>query len=221
MDVAMERLERRIPLRMMMSVEDLFSDKGIECFHPGYRVGLTRDENSLYALLVVPSPDKMSLELWMVNKTEVLLKELEMDALKILENICTCDRMTVGLGTILWREDETSVPVGLSARSYADALLFFARRALADEDLCPRDGRPFPDTFMPLLMKIHKGIFRCYAHAYLQHWQELLNFNVAAIPSLAFKHWLFFARAHGLVEARDLVPLDGLIRSVDRQVAGL
>ena len=75
-------------------------------------------------------------------------------------------------------------------------------------------GVPFPKTFIQSAKTILKRLFRVYAHIYHQHFREVVELSEEAHLNTSFKHFIFFVQEFGLIDKRELVPLQELIEKL-------
>ena len=72
-------------------------------------------------------------------------------------------------------------------------------------------GVPFPRNFLSMAKTILKRLFRVYAHIYHQHFPQVIQLEEEAHLNTSFKHFIFFVQEFGLVDKRELAPLQELI----------
>ena len=72
-------------------------------------------------------------------------------------------------------------------------------------------GVPFPKNFLTVAKTILKRLFRVYAHIYHQHFQQVISLQEEAHLNTSFKHFIYFVQEFGLVDKRELVPLQELM----------
>eukprot|EP00446_Apocalathium_sp_SHHI-4_P013538 CAMPEP_0177200228 /NCGR_PEP_ID=MMETSP0367-20130122/26107_1 /TAXON_ID=447022 ORGANISM="Scrippsiella hangoei-like, Strain SHHI-4" /NCGR_SAMPLE_ID=MMETSP0367 /ASSEMBLY_ACC=CAM_ASM_000362 /LENGTH=222 /DNA_ID=CAMNT_0018648653 /DNA_START=46 /DNA_END=714 /DNA_ORIENTATION=+ len=205
---------------MVLSVADIHSNMRLVPLP-----GETHCVCTLRLLLTVPrSMPDLSPNEWVMLKTTAILQEMIDEVVVPLEQHCSresCPCMSAGAHLMfLWKDDDMKEPQRLPAMEYINAFIQFARLSLANTELCPRGGRRCPDSFMPRMLKLHRCIFRIYAHAYIQHTEKFCDAAGFFNLGMRFKHWLFFARDSGLVSDMDLRPMRRLIDVVDLTVAG-
>jgi len=83
---------------------------------------------------------------------------------------------------------------------------------LDDESVFPsKIGIPFPKNFISLSKTILKRLFRIYAHIYHQHFKEVVMLEEEPHLNTSFKHFVYFIQEFGLVEKKELAPLQELI----------
>lgn len=73
---------------------------------------------------------------------------------------------------------------------------------------------PFPKNFFSIAKTILKRLFRVYAHIYHQHFSEVVQLGEEAHLNTSFKHFIFFVQEFGLIDRRELVPLQELIEKL-------
>jgi MOB kinase activator 1 len=62
--------------------------------------------------------------------------------------------------------------------------------------------------------KIFTRLFRVYGHVYLCHVSDMERAGAMSHLNSCFKHFIFFALEFDLIEARELGPLQLLIRTI-------
>jgi len=72
-------------------------------------------------------------------------------------------------------------------------------------------GVPFPKNFLTIAKTILKRLFRVYAHIYHQHFKDVVNLGEEAHLNTSFKHFIYFVQEFGLIDKRELAPLQELI----------
>lgn len=103
-------------------------------------------------------------------------------------------------------------PIECSAPDYVAYLMDWIERQLDDESIFPQEhGKDFPSNFHHIVSTIFKRIFRVYAHMYHSHFEQLSRLGAEAHLNTCFKHFIFFTQAFGLVDRRELAPLQELI----------
>jgi MOB kinase activator 1 len=55
---------------------------------------------------------------------------------------------------------------------------------------------------------------RVYAHIYHAHFPRVVSLQEEAHLNTSFKHFIFFVQEFGLVDNKELAPLDELIRTL-------
>lgn len=72
-------------------------------------------------------------------------------------------------------------------------------------------GAPFPKNFVQIVKNIFKRLFRVYAHLYHSHFPKIVALGEEAHLNTSFKHFHFFVQEFGLVDKKDMAPLQELI----------
>nr|GMD76070.1 MOB kinase activator-like 1A [Ipomoea batatas] len=86
---------------------------------------------------------------------------------------------------------------------------------LDDESIFPqRLGAPFPGNFKEVVKTIFKRLFRVYAHIYHTHFQKIVSLKEEAHLNTCFKHFILFTNEFGLIDKKELAPLQELIESI-------
>ncbi|OAY80197.1 MOB kinase activator-like 1A [Ananas comosus] len=63
-------------------------------------------------------------------------------------------------------------------------------------------------------LTIFKRLFRVYAHIYHSHFQKIVNLKEEAHLNTCFKHFILFTCEFGLIDKKELAPLQELIESI-------
>jgi len=131
----------------------------------------------------------------------------------VLDDLCTCPRMSAGKHVhYSWADETNPQPRALTATQYMNTLVTYAESHLKDRELLPIDNAPFPPRFRQVMQTLCKRFFRVYAHAFLSHFQEISEGGVEAELNFCFKHFLQFVLEFDLVDRRDMQPLEQLIQ---------
>ncbi|XP_057480643.1 MOB kinase activator-like 1A isoform X2 [Actinidia eriantha] len=106
-------------------------------------------------------------------------------------------------------------PIEVSAPKYVEYLMDWIETQLDDESIFPqRIGAPFPPNFREVVKTIFKRLFRVYAHIYHSHFQKIVSLKEEAHLNTCFKHFILFTCEFGLIDKKELAPLQELIESV-------
>lgn len=98
------------------------------------------------------------------------------------------------------------------APEYVEFLMSWVQAQLDDEATFPsKIGTPFPKNFAAIVKNIFKRLFRVYAHLYHSHFPKIVALGEEAHLNTSFKHFHFFVQEFGLVDKKDLAPLQDLI----------
>jgi len=164
-------------------------------------------------------PEGEDLNEWIAVNTVDFFNQINMLYGTITDH-CTeesCQVMSAGPKfEYLWA-DGTSVkkPIKCSAPKYIDYLMTWVQDQLDDEALFPsRIGVPFPKNFVTIAKTMLKRLFRVYAHIYHQHFSHVVNLGEEAHLNTSFKHFIYFVQEFGLIDKRELAPLQELIEKL-------
>ena len=126
---------------------------------------------------------------------------------------CSCPSMTAGVRfEYLWPLAAGAQPARLPARDYVDKLLAWVAALLDDPAVFPAaEGAPFPADFVETVRAIHRRIFRVYAHVLYHHLAAISAAGAEAHINTCLSHLAVFSTAHGLIEAKEMAPLQELI----------
>ncbi|KAJ3108593.1 hypothetical protein HDU96_007482, partial [Phlyctochytrium bullatum] len=175
--------------------------------------------------LAVQLPEGEDLNEWLAVNAVDFFNQINMLYGTITE-FCTpqeCPVMSAGPKyEYLWCDGITyKKPVKVSAPEYVDNLMNWVQSQLDDESIFPsKIGVPFPKAFQSTVKTIFKRLFRVYAHIYHAHFPRIVSLGQEAHLNTSFKHFMFFVQEFNLVEKKELVPLDELIRTLTAASAG-
>ncbi len=116
----------------------------------------------------------------------------------------------------LWADGVTiKRPLKCCAPEYVDYLITWVQNQLDDESIFPsKIGVAFPKTFRDSVKHIFKRLFRVYAHIYYSHLDKVVQLGAEPHLNTCFKHFVYFIEEFGLVEKKELAPLQELIESL-------
>lgn len=166
--------------------------------------------------LAVQLPEGEDLNEWVAVNTVDFFNQINMLYGTITE-YCTatkCKVMSAGPKYEYHWADGTNIkkPIKCPAPKYIDYLMTWVQDQLDDESVFPSTiGTPFPKNFMAIAKTILKRLFRVYAHIYHQHFSDVMNLKEEAHLNTSFKHFIYFVQEFGLVERKELAPLQDLI----------
>ncbi|XP_042409812.1 MOB kinase activator-like 1A [Zingiber officinale] len=124
--------------------------------------------------------------------------------------ICTCRY------EYRWADGvQTNKPIEVSAPKYVEYLMEWIEVQLDDESIFPQKlGTPFPANFKDVVKTIFKRLFRVYAHIYHSHFQKIVSLKEEAHLNTCFKHFILFTYEFGLIDKKEITPLQELIESI-------
>ncbi|PIA57359.1 hypothetical protein AQUCO_00600233v1 [Aquilegia coerulea] len=137
-----------------------------------------------------------------------------------LTEFCTpenCPTMTAGPKyEYRWADGvQIKKPIEVSAPKYVEYLMDWIEAQLDDESIFPQKlGAPFPPNFRDVVKTIFKRLFRVYAHIYHSHFQKIVSLKEEAHLNTCFKHFILFTCEFGLIDKKELAPLQELIESI-------
>ncbi|TVU42945.1 hypothetical protein EJB05_09370, partial [Eragrostis curvula] len=129
----------------------------------------------------------------------------------------TCPTMTAGPKyEYRWADGvQIKKPIEVSAPKYVEYLMDWIEGQLDDESIFPQKlGTPFPPNFKEVVKTIFKRLFRVYAHIYHSHFQKIVSLKEEAHLNTCFKHFILFTNEFGLIDKKELAPLQELIESI-------
>ncbi|PIA57357.1 hypothetical protein AQUCO_00600233v1 [Aquilegia coerulea] len=137
-----------------------------------------------------------------------------------VNKFCTpenCPTMTAGPKyEYRWADGvQIKKPIEVSAPKYVEYLMDWIEAQLDDESIFPQKlGAPFPPNFRDVVKTIFKRLFRVYAHIYHSHFQKIVSLKEEAHLNTCFKHFILFTCEFGLIDKKELAPLQELIESI-------
>ncbi|KAG6506674.1 hypothetical protein ZIOFF_032001 [Zingiber officinale] len=106
-------------------------------------------------------------------------------------------------------------PIEVSAPKYVEYLMEWIEVQLDDESIFPQKlGTPFPANFKDVVKTIFKRLFRVYTHIYHSHFQKIVSLKEEAHLNTCFKHFILFTYEFGLIDKKEITPLQELIESI-------
>ncbi|KAG6466058.1 hypothetical protein ZIOFF_076146 [Zingiber officinale] len=126
------------------------------------------------------------------------------------DSICTCRY------EYRWADGvQIKKPIEVSAPKYVEYLMEWIEVQLDDESIFPQKlGTPFPANFKDVVKTIFKRLFRVYAHIYHSHFQKIVSLKEEAHLNTCFKHFILFTYEFGLIDKKEIAPLQELIESI-------
>lgn len=153
---------------------------------------------------------------WIATNTVVFFNTVSL----IYGEVCTyctaesCPRMTCGPKyEYLWADNKRiKSPIKVCAPEYITLLMCWVENIFNDRRIFPvADGQPFPSDFQHYVRKIHKRLFRVYAHMYHSHFRDIESLDLSSHLNHEFKHFIVFSYEFGLVTHDETAPLHDLI----------
>jgi len=208
-------------------LQNLLKQKNTDTFKPkkSFSKGTKRHELHKHAKATLGSgnlkaavqlPDKEDVNEWLAVHTVDFFNQVNLLYGSITE-FCTpqtCEVMSAGPKyEYLWADgDAVKKPIRCSAPEYIDYLMSWIQSNLDDENVFPsRVDVPFPKNFQTIVKNIFKKLFRVYAHIYYSHFQKIVTLGEEAHLNTCFKHFYYFITEFGLVDKKELSPLQDLI----------
>jgi len=170
----------------------------------------------------VSLPEREDLNEWLAVNTVDFFNQINLLYGSITE-FCTpktCEVMSAGPKyEYLWADGENvKRPIKVSAPDYVDYLMTWVQNILDDETIFPsRVDVPFPKNFQSVVKQIFKRLFRVYAHIYYSHFHKIVSLGEEAHLNTCFKHFYYFITEFGLVDKKELLPLQDLIDNLTKE----
>jgi MOB kinase activator 1 len=159
-------------------------------------------------------PDDENLNEWIAMNTIEMYNNMNL-CYGIVNNFCTplsCPHMTAGpKATYYWAANKKEKPQDLPANEYVDKVVEWIIGQLEDSTLFPEHSDGFTPRFLPAAKKILSRMFRVYAHIYLSHWEKVKSLEADAHLNTCFKHFYYFTKEFGLIDPKEMTPLDSII----------
>lgn len=171
--------------------------------------------------LAVQLPDGEDLNEWIAVNTVDFFNQINMLYGTITAHCTTesCPVMSAGPKYEYHWADGTTVkkPIKCSAPKYIDYLMTWVQEQLDDEAIFPsKIGVSFPRNFITIAKTILKRLFRVYAHVYHAHFDHVISLQEEAHLNTSFKHFIYFVHEFGLIEKKELSPMQELIDKMMR-----
>eukprot|EP01105_Mastigella_eilhardi_P004691 TRINITY_DN162_c0_g2_i1.p1 TRINITY_DN162_c0_g2~~TRINITY_DN162_c0_g2_i1.p1 ORF type:complete len:248 (-),score=62.39 TRINITY_DN162_c0_g2_i1:57-719(-) len=169
--------------------------------------------------LAVTLPEGEDLNEWLAVNTVDFFNQINMLYGTITE-FCTketCPKMSAGPRyEYHWADGKTiKKAIDCPAPQYVDYLMTWVQQQLDDESTFPsKIGVPFPSGFLKIVKTIFKRLFRVYAHIYYSHFPKIVSLGEEAHLNTSFKHFIYFVSEFGLIDRKELAPLESLIKSL-------
>jgi len=166
--------------------------------------------------LAVKLPEGEDENEWIAVNTVDFFNQLNM-LYGTLTEFCTpvtCPVMSAGPKyEYLWADGvKYKKPIKCCACEYVDYMMTWVQSQLDNEEVFPsRMGVPFPKNFITVCRTILKRLFRVYAHIYHAHFEKVCQLEEERHLNTSFKHFTFFVTEFGLVDRRELAPMEELI----------
>eukprot|EP01087_Luapelamoeba_hula_P010058 TRINITY_DN2645_c0_g1_i1.p1 TRINITY_DN2645_c0_g1~~TRINITY_DN2645_c0_g1_i1.p1 ORF type:complete len:215 (+),score=48.18 TRINITY_DN2645_c0_g1_i1:138-782(+) len=128
----------------------------------------------------------------------------------------TCPKMSASPQyEYLWADEKTKKPRIVSAPEYVSLLMDWIQGKIDNENVFPsRVDVPFPRNFKVEVQTIFKRLFRVYAHIYYHHFNKICELGEEAHLNTCFKHFYYFIEEFGLVDKKEMAPLEDLINNL-------
>mmetsp|Transcript_11528 Transcript_11528/g.22677 ORF Transcript_11528/g.22677 Transcript_11528/m.22677 type:complete len:211 (-) Transcript_11528:434-1066(-) len=116
-----------------------------------------------------------------------------------------------------WADGKSSKPIRCSSPEYVNYVICWIEEQVHDESLfIVAEDAKFPDEFDDVAKKIFTRIFRIYAIIYNSHFEAIEDQGAASHLNTSFKHFVYFAYEHGLLEDKEIPALEA---PVERLIA--
>ncbi|XP_046300204.2 MOB kinase activator 3A isoform X3 [Marmota monax] len=69
-------------------------------------------------------------------------------------------------------------------------------------------GTPFPKSFLQVARKILSRLFRVFVHVYIHHFDRIAQMGSEAHVNTCYKHFYYFVTEFGLIDTKELEPLE-------------
>ena len=117
----------------------------------------------------------------------------------------------------LW-VDSTGQAVNLPARTYIDYVITWISSKINDQENFPtKTGAVFPPFVQKDVKNITRQMFRIFAFIYYNQFDKIVHLSLEAHFNSFFAHFVSFIKEFGLLDQRELEPLQCLIDSFEQQ----
>jgi len=157
----------------------------------------------------VRKPPSIPLNDWIAAQVVGIYEEV-LWLCAIMDDLCVmecCPRMSAGKHIHYSWQGREGGAEKLSAADYQRRLCEYAHNRLTDPEIIPKNGGPFPKTFIIEMKILLKRFFRIYAHIYIHHFRVFQDNGCEAHLNCVYKQFLFFVKEFDLVSDEDMAPL--------------
>ena len=149
-------------------------------------------------IALVKKPSYIDLNEWLAtysvdfySQTNLLFNAIE----------CTCATMHAGPRYEYLLSNGTSKPQKTTAKVYIESTLNWIQDQVEEEGTSKM---------------IFKRLFRIYAHLYHAHFKQFESIELDVNLNTSFKHFVYFIEEFKLVEVKELIPLEDLIKKLKK-----
>ena len=166
--------------------------------------------------MAVELPKGQNINEWLAVKTIEFFNEISL-IFGCLTEFCTnetCPVMSAGAKyEYLWADSNSDKKATkVSASQYIDFLMTWVEDQIHNEKVFPSQiGVQFPNNFDKIVKLIFRRLFRVYGHVYHSHFDHVRLFEAEPHLNTSFKHFIYFVDEFGLIDERELRPLEELI----------
>ncbi|CDS08750.1 hypothetical protein LRAMOSA10111 [Lichtheimia ramosa] len=163
---------------------------------------------------IIELPKYVDVNEWLAFNTFEFFNYINMFYSSITDfcNAQSCPSMSAGPGVEYTWSDAQSKKIKLPAPQYIDYMATSIENMLNDETIFPtKGGREFPREFSTIVKRIFGQLFRLFAHIYHHHYDKILSLNEEPHFNSLFAHFISFAREFGLLDKKEIQPLQELV----------
>ena len=179
----------------------------------GLVANVTKDE--LQA--TVPVPTGVDTNEWLATNTLSFFKHITLVYDSVSE-YCTpqnCTTVSNGAHMNFTWVDEKGKKSRLSAPQYIELVVVNIEKLVTDENIFPtKYDMHFPANFITIIKKIFRMLFHVLVHIYQSHCKHLEESNQLNFLNTVFIHFMYFQTEHGLLDSKEIQPLEDLIKSL-------
>lgn len=165
-------------------------------------------------------PGENKLE-WIAMNTMEVFNTVDL-VYDLIRESCTpehCPTMNAAGGiSYLWADERQKKPVQLPAPEYVQTLLNWISCKFDDPTIFPVDGGKFTRSFLSIVKRILKRMFRIYAHIHHQHMSVISEIGATEHFYTSFKHFYFFVKEFKLVSESDMLPMQQQIKLFEEEL---
>jgi len=165
----------------------------------------------------VPVPAGVDSNEWLATHTLSFFNHLNL-LYSSLSEYCTpsvCSTVSTGAPMSFTWIDEKGKKMRLSAPQYIELVIVHVQKYVTDENVFPtKYDMTFPNNFQTVVKKIFRLLFHVLVHIFQSHYVHCVELNEILLLNTLFIHFMYFQTEHGLLEAKEVTPLQDLVESL-------
>lgn len=165
----------------------------------------------------VPVPTGVDINEWLATNTLSFYNHISLiyDSLHEVCTSHTCVTVSTGAPMNFTWVDDRGKKVRLSAPQYIELVIIQIEKYITDESVFPtKYDMTFPTNLQTIVKKIFRLMFHIIVHIYQSHYEHIAEMKQLSALNTLFIHFMYFQTEHGLLESKELQPLEDLIKSL-------